>query len=232
MSVQGKDVLDRELFVKSVRQVVSAVTNLPGADCTLYAVVGAGLLSELGFDAEPAAGSAAWRVGEGDSDVISHAPEITGPVYGPGGSEGKMVGMFHAWINIKSSVGNEILDLTTWQLKKKGRELDLADGGITNVTYCPEFLWISEKSDKLLSPRDVLQSYDSGVYSYVRKPKVEAVVFSEGILEEARRLTLAASICYRSGLHGENVAVVGVNENGLGEANDDSPMRLRQMKRI
>lgn len=223
---------NKEFFVQSVRQVVSAVTDLPGSDCILYAAVGAGLLSKLGFDAEPAAGSAAWRVGEGDADVISHATEITGPVYGPGASEGKLAGMFHAWVSVSTTKGDDIVDLTTWQLKKKGRELDLADGGTTTVDYCPDFLWVSADSDKLLTPRDVLQSYDSGVFAYIRKPSVESVVFNDGIMEEAQRLTVAAHLCYQTSLRGEAIAVVGINENGVSEVHDDTPMKLRQVRRI
>lgn len=232
MSSNTRDEFDRDLFVGAVRQVVSAVTNLAGSDCVLYAAVGAGLLSKLGFDAQPAAGSAAWRVGEGDGDVISHATEINGPVFGPSGSEGKLAGMFHAWINVKNAEGNEIVDLTTWQLVKKARELDLADGGNTTVDFCPEFLWLSDKSDKILSPKDVMQSYDVGVFAYIRKARVEEAVFGPGILDEAERLTMAAYICYQSALRGEKVAVVGLDDNGPSQVDDNSPMKLRQVKRI
>jgi hypothetical protein len=230
MDTAIEEKFDKEIFVKAVRQVVSAVTHMPGADCVLYAAVGAGLLSRLGFPAQPVAGSAAWRVGEGDSDVISHATEITGSVFEPNGSEGKLRGMFHAWISLKTSEGNEIVDLTTWQLTKKGKELDLADGGLTNVEFCPDFLWISDKSERLLSPRNVLQSYDSGVFAYIRKPNVEAVVFSDDVLDEARRLTEIAGMCYRSSTRGESIQVVALDENGPSEVSDDSPMRIRQIK--
>lgn len=229
--ISASEVFDRELFIRSVRQIVSATTDLPGADCVLYAGVGAALLSRLGFVAEPAAGSAAWRVGAGDADTISHASEIAGPVFSPA-TPGKLGGMFHAWIRVHTEGGTEIVDLTTWQLKKKGRELDAADGGTTVVDFCPEFLWISESSEKLLSPRDVVQSFDTGVFAYLRKPEIERHVFNNGILEESDHMAMLAHLCYQSGKSGQKIQVVGLDNGEPSEVNDDTPMKLRQVKRM
>lgn len=225
-------VIDKDHFAAAVKQVVSAVTSFAGADCILYSVVGAGLLNKLGLKSVPVAGSAAWRVGPGDADAISHATEVTGQHFAP---EGKSAGLFHCWIqtvtdaNFTHAIGFDIIDTSTWQLKKKARELDAMDGQVTKVDFCPEYIWDNAKSKKLLSPRAVVSSFDVGVYAYLRKPEIEKIIFTEGALQEAEHMIAAAEMCYKALLRGEALNVMGVGANGVEEADPDAPMKLRKV---
>jgi hypothetical protein len=137
-AAQQASQIDRNLLARAVRQVVGAATDFHGADCLLYALVGAAVLRELGVPAEAAAGSAVWRVGAGDSDVISHAREVAGPAFVQAGVSAAM--QFHAWVEAPGL----LVDFSTHTLPLKGAQLDAADGGKTTVDWAPEFLWIDQ----------------------------------------------------------------------------------------
>lgn len=221
--------VDRASFAAAVKQVVSAVTSISGADCILYSVVGAGLLNKLGIKSAPVAGSAAWRVGPGDADVISHASEIGGEKFAP---EGVAVGLFHCWIQTVDEVGKtsfDIIDTSTWQIKKKARELDAMDGQVTKVDFCPDYIWVNSKSKNILGLRAVASSFDVGVFSYVRKKEIEKVIFNTEAFEDAVPMILAAEMCYKAMIKGEKINVMGVGLNGVEESRPDAPMNLRKI---
>lgn len=213
--------VDRSALQKAVNQVVRAITDFHGADCLLYASVGAGLLNQLGVPARAAAGSAAWRVGPGDSDLISHAPELAGPQFQPANIVGHAV-MFHAWIE----VGDHVIDLTTGSLSDKARMLDQADGGSTRVEWCPSALWMDKaQMPSLTSVRD---HPTAGVCAYIRKESVEKVVLSSidtGSLDVAIH---AAVHAYRAALTGTPLQVIGVGDDG--HQTEPSPGALQRMR--
>jgi hypothetical protein len=89
---QRQTVLLPELQV-AVGQVASAIRRLAlaasgylGSDCHLHAEMGRLLLADLGFNATLVSGYAAWRVGPGDGDVISHTLHTQG--FLPPGAQG------------------------------------------------------------------------------------------------------------------------------------------------
>lgn len=199
--------VDLNKAAQAVSQVVMAVTDFHGADCLLYAQAGALLLQAHGLPAEPVAGSAAWRVGDGDSDVISHARELRGPQFKP--ESGKAL-LFHAWVHLPGYV----IDFSTSTLPRKARELDAADGGTTQVTWAPPFLCVPLSSCR--TPREVLMAPKAGVYAYVRHVDIEALVLPELRSDRlsARNLGLATEHTYRALLAGNPIRVIGVDESG------------------
>ncbi len=105
-------------------------------------------------------GYAGWRVGPGDSDVVLHFPA-------PGMVVPENAAPYHAWLEI----GDQILDLTVYQVRTKAAHLDQLDGGRTTVDWCPEYLIASKKS---VSPlRDVVQK-QAGLFYYERVPAIES----------------------------------------------------------
>ena len=213
-------------LAKAVRDTIGAVTVAPGMDCRLYAVVGAALLRRHGLDAVAQAGSAIWRVGPGDADLITHAPEAAGQVYAAAGADGLAM-LMHAWIRVTTANGhNEIVDLTTWQLARKARDLDAHDGGHTVVEFCPDFLWVPESVASRLAPAEVAKSYDVGVFSYLAKSAETEFVVPASLEHDWEPLISAAELYFLSLRQGYVVQVLGVDEKGLQEANETAPLKL------
>lgn len=196
--------IDLDKAAQAVHQVVCAVTDFQGADCLLYAQVGVQLLNSLGLPAQAVAGSAAWRVGDGDSDVISHAREIQGPQFGPAGGQALL---FHAWV----SLPGHIVDFSTATLAHKAKELDAADGGRTDVKWNPPYLCAQQES--CLPPRQVLMAPRAGAYAYVRHADIEAQAF-QALVEAGPafdQLDFAVQAAYAALLRGEQLRVFGVD---------------------
>lgn len=168
----------------AIRKLASAASGYLGGDCYLHAAIGKELLASNGIQAEIAAGYAAWRTGPADGSVISHtAKEVS---YLPSGAQGFA---YHAWL----VAGEHIVDFTTYQLPRKAAELDAADGGHTELEWCPELLIAPLRS--VCSYREVAQG-DAGMYFYERHAKVEALLASTFALApedlETARLILAS----------------------------------------
>ncbi|GBG14444.1 probable malate:quinone oxidoreductase [Novimethylophilus kurashikiensis] len=119
----------------ALRRLATAASGSFGSDCFMHAEMGRLALEELGFKAVRKSGFAAWRLGAGDGDVISHTEEALS--YLPPGTEGLP---YHTWLE----VSGYIVDFTTYQLRHKAEELDAADGGHTNVDWCPDVLIINK----------------------------------------------------------------------------------------
>ena len=126
----------------ALRKLATAASEHLGHDCCIHAALGRALLADFGVPASPVVGFAAWRVGEGDGDVISHTPYTKG--YLPPGVKGLA---YHAWLDCSGCV----IDFTTYQLPRKAQALDAMDGGHTTVRWCPDFL---------ILPRDSIRSYE------------------------------------------------------------------------
>ncbi len=215
--------INRPAFEEAVRAVCTAITEFSGADCVMYALVAHGLLSELGVGAVPVAGSAAWRVGKGDCDVISHAPEIHGPVYEPDHNRTVISGMFHCWVEVVDNGKTMIVDTTTWQFAQKAAMLDAADGGKTKVDFTLPCLWHEKGTGRQITLSGVARSHDIGVFAYLRKKAIERIIFNADSIAATRQAVFAAKLCYQSLLKGEPIKVVGLNVNNDWRAN-----RLRQ----
>lgn len=163
---------------KAISQVCTIVSAAPGADCMLYAGIGAEVLNSLGYSAIAVAGSAAWRIGPGDGDCIAHAmellPQISTVEVRP---NSPLVGLFHCWIESEGT----IIDFTTGSLVMKAKSLDKIDGGYTQVLWSPDYLLTSEK--KLTSLVEVCQGVEIGSHSYVRHKELESIVFKDANFE-------------------------------------------------
>lgn len=144
----------------ALRRLCTAASSHFGSDCYGHASIAQEILARLGLQAKIIAGYAAWRVGNGDSDVIIHAPMV-GMVPQPGGVA------YHVWLE----VADNIVDFTSYQLRAKAAQLDALDGGTTTVIWCPDYLFVPKKS--ISSLRDVTQ-LKAGMYNYSREPEVEA----------------------------------------------------------
>ena len=149
----------------AVHRLARAASEQFGQDCVLQALLAQSILDRLGVKSELCVGKAAWRVGDGDGDVISHVwssdMKITHPKQLP----------FHAWLR----VGSYIFDVTTEQLRDKAQQLDVLDGGKTQVDWAP---------DHLLLPVDEVATYEAvrskhaGLSYYKQDAALQALVLA------------------------------------------------------
>lgn len=188
---------------EALNDVLSAIGN-PSHDCVLCAGVAAESLRLLGFDASAVAGSAVWRVGPGDGDLICHAPEVANQsVVKP--ASGVPAGLFHAWVECEDC----ILDITTSQIRDKAASLDAHDGGKTQVDWAPAVLVTHKSAIKPL--REVINLPDGGHYYYARHPVIEAVVLpQQGLSRDFERLAKVVLMTYSMKQDGHEVAIVPV----------------------
>ncbi len=131
----------------AISKLATANSSCFGADCYLHAALAVHLLQDLNVFSRIAVGAAAWRVGDGDGDVISHLPGTKSVV-----PQGKIGIAYHAWLAIGS---DWILDLTTYQLPSKAKSLDEIDGGTTDVRWAPAHLLLH--SSEVRPFKDVAQ---------------------------------------------------------------------------
>lgn len=167
-------------FTDAAARVANALQKLAhassvqyGGDCHLHAVLGKVLMQDLGFECRVVVGQAAWRVGDGDGDVLSHLADAQG--WAPNG----MAALgYHVWLQW----GEFIVDFSSYQLPEKARQLDQADGGHTNVEWAPDHL-ILHRSE-VRSFRDVQQLH-KGLSFYYPDSRLEKRVMSGFVLEES-----------------------------------------------
>ena len=179
----------------ALRKLATAASGNIGRDCYLHAVLGQKLMAELGFKGYVAVGYAAWRVGSGDGDVISHTPHTVGHV--PAGMKGFA---YHAWLTYEDF----IIDLTTYQLEVKARELDAADGGHTTVAWCPPALLLPKRAVRTY--QQVAKAPDAGVAHYHAEPAL-GLKMMEGF-----KLDLDALAAARLILANPSMQVMGPND--------------------
>jgi hypothetical protein len=192
----------------TVRRLATAVSSHLGSDCFFHMELGRQLLADVGIEADPVLGFAAWRVGPGDGDVVSHAPHAQGYV-----TPGHAALAYHAWLDHHGVV----IDFTTYQLEGKTRDLDLADGGKTTVDWCPNFVLLPR--ERIQTYRQVAMSPTSGVAYYEKRPELLAVLESSfaldpGVLGTARLL-----------FANPDLSVFGPND-ALGHAAVQTPVRM------
>ena len=148
----------------ALRRLATAASGNLGSDCYIHAAIAQEILNRLGVSSKLIAGYAAWRVGNGDGDVILHAPLPNMPSQ-PGSVA------YHMWIE----ANNHLIDFTTYQLRHKALQMDKLDGGTTTVTWCPDYLAVPKKS---VSPlRSVIQ-LRAGMYFYKQDKEIENLIIS------------------------------------------------------
>ena len=100
--------VDIPRLAAAIRKLATAASGHIGSDCYAHAAIAQVILAKLGVEARLVAGYAAWRVGDGDGDVILHAP-APGMVEQPGGVP------YHMWLEIE----DHLLDLTTYCVRRR-----------------------------------------------------------------------------------------------------------------
>jgi hypothetical protein len=148
----------------ALRRLATAASGNLGSDCYIHAAIAQEILNRLGVSSKLVAGYAAWRVGDGDGDVILHAPLPNMP------SQPESVA-YHMWLE----VGNQLVDFTTYQLRYKSSQMDKLDGGSTTVKWCPDYLSVPKKSVSTL--RAVIQ-LRAGLYFYKQDTAIENLIIS------------------------------------------------------
>lgn len=201
----------RAVIATAIHKAVSAVTAYYGADCVLYAQVGAEVLRRSGLDAIAVVGTASWRVGPGDGDIVSHLTGLLAPGAKAGtplGFDDVQSGVFHAWVQ----AGDDVIDFSTATLRHKAKLLDDMDGGKTQVDWAPDFVWMPR--DRVMTHLAVAQSPRGGAAAYVRDARMEGVVF-EGIdPEDVAYLADVAGKIIQSIAAGQDLRVIGVSGGG------------------
>ncbi|MFZ4856088.1 MAG: hypothetical protein ACOYL3_06795 [Desulfuromonadaceae bacterium] len=158
------DSIDLPRISSALRLLATAASGNRGSDCYIHAAIAQAILNRLGVTSKIVAGYAAFRVGDGDSDVILHSP-VPGMPLQPGAVA------YHVWLE---AYGN-IIDFTAYSLRTKAAQLDALDGGTTNVTWCPDYLFVLKTA---VSPmRDVIQ-LRAGLFHYLRVPTLEAKIIA------------------------------------------------------
>lgn len=168
----------------AIHKLAAAASSHLGRDCYMHSELGRELLADCGFQASRVVGFAAWRVGSGNGDVISHTPYAQGHL--PAGVKGFA---YHAWLDCSGFV----VDFTTYQLRLKARELDAMDGGRTTVSWCPAFLLLPRSS--IRSYKEVAAAHHAGVAYYEARPELERTLRTQFTLDpqdlHAARVILA-----------------------------------------
>jgi len=200
-----------EVLANALRATCDAVTDARGADCLMYALVGADVLRQLGVPAAPVAGSAAWRVGPGAGDTICHSTDGGGGALGPSigpSNRSDRAAMFHAWIE----AADLVIDFTTWLLRDKAATLDAADGQRTNVLWCPAFVCTPRRDTDAMS--SVVNGHRAGLMCYERVERIERMVLTDEARSETdlSGLTFAALHAYHAMLRGSEVRVVALDQ--------------------
>ncbi|AVG43919.1 MULTISPECIES: lasso peptide biosynthesis protein [Achromobacter] len=155
--------IDLARVAGAVQRVCAAASGNLGVDCFDQALLAQSVLQRLGVHAEIVIGYAAWRVGPGGGDVISHFPS-SDTIVADGGA------FFHAWLRM----GESIFDVTTNTLRLKAQLLDAQDGGSTMVTWEPQYLWMPMADSRSLG--EVTMGMRGGIVSYLPHPALQRYV--------------------------------------------------------
>jgi hypothetical protein len=157
----------------ALKKLTDSASSHVGADCYSHARLAHVILQEEGIQTRLVVGEAAWRIGAGDGDVITHSPSIGG--HAPAGVKALA---YHAWLESDDT----IIDFSTHSLRTKAAQLDALDGGTTNVAWCPPYLVI-ERS-QVLSLNEVAQAPREGVAFYQELPGLHEYMVENGLSKE------------------------------------------------
>jgi hypothetical protein len=171
----------------ALRRLATAASGNLGSDCYIHAAIAQKMLTHLGVTAKLVAGYAAWRVGNGDGDVILHAPSPNTPPQ-PGSIA------FHVWLEVE----NHLIDFTTYQLRRKAAQMDKLDGGTTTVTWCPNYLAVPRKS---VSPLRAVIQLRAGLYFYKQDIAIEKLIISAAQPVDADDVNNAWLLYHNQELH-------------------------------
>lgn len=189
--------LKPEPIAAAIRKLANAASGDYGKDCFLHALLAQKALKELsGIQTKIVVGFAAWRVGNGDSDVISHAP-MPGMVY-----QGEDALPYHAWL----VAGDYLLDFSTYQLHEKAAQLDALDGGKTRVDWCPDYLIVKHNKSSSLS---LVQQHRAGLFYYEQK-----IMLERKVMEKAQPLDEEDWHNFMTIYHNPDIVVIGPNQVG------------------
>lgn len=169
LKLEGVDISN---VCRAVRSVCQAASTSLGGDCFMHAWLTQEVLKTHHIDSVIEVGHAAWRVGDGDGDVLTHvcseeqiqhftSIELTGRAVLP----------FHVWLE----VGGHILDSTLYQIPGKAAYLDSIDGGATSVEWKPDYLF--EPLSSVSSMDEVIEK-TKGLYFYKKEPRLKKLIFS------------------------------------------------------
>jgi len=168
-------VVHRETFSR-LATALSALTKAAsagfGADCMGHAKLAQAILLQEGISTRLVAGAAAWRIGPGTGDVISHLPTRQDLA-----NASSNAFPYHAWLEWD---GN-ILDFSTHSLGSKAKQLDAQDGGTTTVNWCPLYLLLTP--DQVRSMEDVAQAESFGLAFYHEIPGFLEFLLTRGLRE-------------------------------------------------
>jgi len=194
----GTQVIIERLSAALRKLTISASQSL-GSDCAAHAYLSQRVLADEGIHTRVVIGAAAWRIGPGDGDVISHVPQTNGvqvalqPKAFP----------YHAWLETDT----HIIDFSTHTLGLKASQLDAMDGGHTTVAWCPDFLLLAREDVK--SYRDVAQAPREGVAFYREIPALLGLMIARGFIDEANEEDLyVLRMIYRN----PDIHVIGVED--------------------
>lgn len=151
----------------ALRRLATAASGNLCSDCYIHAAIAQEMLTSLGVASKLVVGYAAWRVGNGDGDVIIHAPLPNMPSQ-PGGVA------YHVWLEVE----NHLIDFTTYQLRRKAAQMDKLDGGTTAVTWCPDYLAVPKKA---VSPLRAVIQLSAGMYFYKQDTAIEKLIVSTAL---------------------------------------------------
>ena len=185
----------------AIRRLAEAASGSLGSDCQVHAQLCSTLLNELGIQTRVVIGFAGWRVGEGDGDVVLHAP-VKNSALQPGAAP------YHAWLEFgpSHSARRLLIDFTTYQMHKKAAALDALDGGKTRVDWCPNYLVATAADVSTLSR--VTQG-GAGLFFYEARPDIEALVAPQKIAVDEADLA-ALRLLYAN----QSLTVIGPNDVG------------------
>ncbi|ABD72141.1 hypothetical protein Rfer_4455 (plasmid) [Rhodoferax ferrireducens T118] len=160
-------------LASALQKLMTGASPQLGADCLLHAQMAQTLLDQEGVPTRLVLGEAAWRVGPGDGDVITHSPNVGG--FAPQGAKALA---YHAWLES----GTKIIDFSTHSLRTKAAQLDAFDGGKTAVEWCPPYL-VLERAQSL-TLKEVAQADSAGVACYQEIPGLREFMIEQCLVKE------------------------------------------------
>lgn len=186
----------------ALQKLTTSASPHVGADCMLQAMLAQRILQDCGIDTRVVVGEAAWRVGPGDGDVITHSPQIGG--FAPANAKALA---YHAWLEMEST----IIDFTTHSLKFKAKALDAMDGGTTNVVWCPPYLVIQR--EETASLKAVGQAPKEGISCYHELPGLYEFMVAKGLKQDVDESdVLLLQLIFQN----SEMEVIGPNDRNCG----------------